>query len=114
MATKSRRRLSDEKRAERRRQDRERVQRAAEELLCSEGWARWVKTRAMFRKYSPHQPVVGRGCDAWATRVAGFKAWLKLGYCVRRGEKAVIRIRMPLPPSKKQLEQWPAAGGRPG
>jgi hypothetical protein len=24
-----------------------------------------------------------------ATRVAGFKAWLALGYCVRRGEKAL-------------------------
>jgi hypothetical protein len=24
-----------------------------------------------------------------ATRVAGFKAWLAIGYCVRRGEKAL-------------------------
>jgi antirestriction protein ArdC len=46
-----------------------------------------------------------------ATRVAGFKAWLRLGYCVRRGETAVIRIWMPIPPSAKQLERWRAAGG---
>jgi N-terminal domain of anti-restriction factor ArdC len=24
-----------------------------------------------------------------ATRVAGFRAWLKLGYCVRKGESAL-------------------------
>jgi len=24
-----------------------------------------------------------------ATFVAGFKAWLKLGYCVRKGERAI-------------------------
>jgi hypothetical protein len=49
---KSSRRLSEHERAERRRQDRERLQRAAEELLCSEGWARWVRVRAMFHSYS--------------------------------------------------------------
>jgi hypothetical protein len=31
-----------------------------------------------------------------ATYVAGFKAWLSLGYCVRKGEKA-IRIIAPMP-----------------
>jgi hypothetical protein len=31
-----------------------------------------------------------------ATFVAGFKSWLRLGYCVRKGEKA-IRIIAPLP-----------------
>jgi hypothetical protein len=45
-------RLSEREREERRRQDRERLQRAAEELLCSEGWARWVRVRAMFHSYS--------------------------------------------------------------
>jgi hypothetical protein len=44
-------RLSEREREERRRQDRERLQRAAEELLCSEGWARWVRVRAMFHSY---------------------------------------------------------------
>jgi hypothetical protein len=51
MAKKSSRRLTDRERAERRRQDRERVQQAARELLSSDGWARWVKTRAMFHSY---------------------------------------------------------------
>jgi hypothetical protein len=48
-----------------------------------------------------------------ATRVAEFKAWPKLGYCVRRGEHAVIRIWMPVPPSTTQLDAWQAAGGDP-
>jgi hypothetical protein len=52
MSKKSSHRLTNAERAERRRQDRERLQRAAEELLSSDGWARWVKTRAMFHSYS--------------------------------------------------------------
>jgi hypothetical protein len=46
MAKKSSRRLSEHERAERRRRNRERLQRAAQELLSSEGWARWVRVRA--------------------------------------------------------------------
>ena len=48
MAKKPSRRLSEQKRADRRRQDRERLQRAAHELLSSDGWARWVRVRALF------------------------------------------------------------------
>ena len=44
-----------------------------------------------------------------ATRVAGFHAWLRLGYCVRKGERA-IRIWLPMPPSKARLERWRAHG----
>jgi hypothetical protein len=47
-----------------------------------------------------------------ATRVAGFHAWLRLGYCVSRGEKA-IRIWAPCPPSRKQLERWRQNGADP-
>jgi hypothetical protein len=46
MATKSRRRSSESERDERRRADRERLQRAAEQLLSSEGWERWVRVRS--------------------------------------------------------------------
>jgi hypothetical protein len=48
-----------------------------------------------------------------ATRVAGFKTWLKLGYCVRKGERAVIRIWVPISPNRKQLAEWEAAGTDP-
>jgi hypothetical protein len=49
---KTKRRLSEAERAERRRRDRERLQPAAKELLTSEGWQRWVRVRAMFHSYS--------------------------------------------------------------
>jgi antirestriction factor ArdC-like protein len=99
MANKSPRRLTEKERAERRRQDRERLQQAARELLSSEGWARWVKTRAMFHSYSAGNRMLlaaqshERGIVP--TRVAGFRTWLKLGRCVRKGETA-LRILAPI------------------
>jgi hypothetical protein len=99
MGKKSSRRLSDGERAERRRQDRERLQRAAEELLCSEGWARWVKTRAMFHWYSAGNcMLLAAQCHERGivpTRIAGFRTWLKLGRAVRKGE-AALRILAPV------------------
>jgi antirestriction protein ArdC len=44
-----------------------------------------------------------------ATRVTGFRKWLELGYSVRRGEKALY-IWMPVPPSRKAIAEWEAAG----
>ena len=38
--------LSDTERERHRQADRERLERAARELLCSEGWQRWVRVRA--------------------------------------------------------------------
>jgi hypothetical protein len=99
MASKSSRRLSDQERAERRRQDRERLQRAAEELLCSEGWARWVRVRAMFHSYSAGNcMLLAAQCNERGivpTRIAGFRTWLKLGRIVRKGETA-MRILAPV------------------
>ncbi len=59
MAKTSSRRLSEQDRAERHRADRERLKRAAEELLSSDGWQRWVRVRAMFRSYCPIISSVG-------------------------------------------------------
>jgi hypothetical protein len=47
-----------------------------------------------------------------ATRVAGFRAWRKLGYAVQRGERA-IKVWAPCPRSRKQLERWQQDGGDP-
>jgi hypothetical protein len=44
--------------------------------------------------------------------VAGFRAWLKLGYCVTKGSTG-IRIWAPCPPSRRQLEAWQQAGADP-
>lgn len=99
MAKTSSRRLSEPQRAERRRQDRERLQRAAQELLCSEGWTRWVRERAMFHSYSAGNcMLIALQCHERGIvpqRVAGFRAWLKLGRCVRKNEKA-LRILAPV------------------
>ena len=54
-----------------------------------------------------------------ATRVAGFRAWLKLGYSVGKRPDDVpegawaIKIWAPCPPSRKQLERWQQNGANP-
>jgi hypothetical protein len=98
VATTTRRRLSDQERDERRAEDRERLKQAAEQLLTSEGWQPWVRVRArggLARLSLNNQLVVALAMPD-ATFVAGFKAWLALGYCVRKGETA-IRIIAPMP-----------------
>jgi hypothetical protein len=40
------RKLTDAEREQRRQQDRDRLERAARELLSSDGWARWIRVRA--------------------------------------------------------------------
>ena len=49
---KTKRRLRDVERAERRARGRERLRAATRELLSSEGWQRWVRARALFHSYS--------------------------------------------------------------
>jgi hypothetical protein len=105
--------LTDEERQARREADRQRTREAVEALRASDGWQKWLSLRRHFRTYSLTNQLLIAIAMPDATRVAGFKSWLKLGYCVRRGEKAVIRIWMPIPPSKNQLEAWQAAGGDP-
>jgi hypothetical protein len=83
-----------------------------EALQSSEGWQAWVRVRRRFRTYSPLNQLLIALQKPEATKVAGFKAWLNLGYCVRRGEKA-IRIYAPVPPSKQAIEEWKANGADP-
>ena len=91
---KTKRQLSEAEQAERRARDRERLQAAARELLSSAGWQRWVRARALFHSYSLRNCLLlacqchQRGIDA--RRVAGFRTWLKLGRCVRKGEKGLV------------------------
>jgi hypothetical protein len=95
----SRRSPSEQERTERRCADRERLRKAAHELLSSEGWARWVRTRSMFRAYSAGNCMLlalqchERGIEP--QHIAGFRTWLKLGRCVRKGERA-LRILAPM------------------
>jgi hypothetical protein len=94
MAKKSRRRLTDEERDERRRADRERLQKSAEQLLSSDGWQRWVRVRSQagLARLSLSNQLLVAIARPDATFVAGFKAWLRLGYAVRKGERAVAII----------------------
>jgi len=104
--------LSDEERAERRRADREYAREAVEQLRSSEGWRRWLRTRRHFHAYSFGNQLLIAMARPTATRVAGFRAWLKLGYAVQRGERA-IKVWAPCPPGSKQLERWQQDGGDP-
>ncbi len=89
--------LTEAEREERRAQDRERLKQASEQLLSSEGWQRWVRlrSRAKLARLSLSNQLLVALARPDATFVASFKAWLKLGYCVRKGEHA-IRIIAPL------------------
>jgi hypothetical protein len=99
------RRLSESEREQRRNAERERVKQAAEQLLTSDGWQRWVRARSMFRRYSANNTMLLalefalRGIDP--EPVAGFRTWLKLGRCVRKGERG-IRIAARVTPRKTE------------
>jgi hypothetical protein len=103
---------TDAQRAERRRVDRELAVAAVEALRSSEGWQRWLRTRRHFHNYSLANQLLIALQRPDATHVAGFRAWLKLGYCVSRGERA-LRIWAPIAPSKRDLERWRNDGSDP-
>jgi hypothetical protein len=91
------RKLIDAERAERRRADRDRLEQAARALLSSEGWRRWVKVRSTngLARYSFGNQLLIAMQRPDATYVAGFRAFLQLNRCVRKGERA-IRILAPM------------------
>lgn len=109
--TTKKRRPTDEERAERRAAEREQMREAVEALRTSEGWQRWLKVRRHFHTYSLRNQLMIAMQMGHATRVAGFRRWLEIGYCVRKGEKA-IRIWAPCPPSKKQVRAWRESGAK--
>jgi antirestriction protein ArdC len=94
--------LTDQQRDERRRADRERIEHAAGALLTSDGWRRWIKVRASdgLSRYSlGNQMLIAIECHARGitpSYVAGFRAFLELNRCVRKGQKA-IHILAPVP-----------------
>jgi hypothetical protein len=55
-----RRTLTDAEREQRRTADRERAKQAANELLSSDGWSRWVRSRQLFSSYSAVIWIGGR------------------------------------------------------
>jgi antirestriction protein ArdC len=97
--------VTTDERSARRAADRRLLTEAANALTTTEGWRRWLRTRAAFHRYSLHNQLLIALQAPDATRVASFRAWLKLGYCVRKGERA-LRIWAPVPPTNKQLREW--------
>jgi hypothetical protein len=93
--------LTDAERDARRKADRERIEQAARALLTSDGWQRWFKVRASngLSRYSlGNQMLIALEVHARGitpTYVAGFRAFLDLNRCVRKGEQA-IRILAPV------------------
>jgi antirestriction protein ArdC len=88
--------------AERHQQARERLERAVAALASSEGWQAWIRTRAAFRRYSLHNTILIAMQRPDATRVAGYRAWQKLGRQVRRGERGIAILA---PMSRKQKDE---------
>ena len=85
---------------------------AVEQLRSSEGWRRWLRVRRHFHTYSLHNQLLIAFQMPEATRVAGFAAWLKLGYAVRKGETG-ISIWAPCRPSRKKMREWRESGADP-
>ena len=93
----SRRTLTDPERTERRKADRERLERAARELLISDGWRRWVKVRSTngLARYSFANQLVIALQRPDATYVGGFRAFRGLNRCVRKGEQGIRILASP-------------------
>ncbi len=96
---------TDTERAQRRQADRDRLEQAARALLTSEGWQRWVKVRSTngLARYSFGNQILIALQRPDATYVAGFRAFLQLDRCVRKGERA-IRILAPMSVRAKESE----------
>lgn len=107
MARTRKQNASPEERAARRQADRERLEQAARQMLTSEGWQAWIRVRSAngLARYSVgNLMLIAMQTGGTATFVAGFRAWLNLDRCVRKGEKA-IRILAPMPVKTKDDDQ---------
>jgi antirestriction protein ArdC len=104
--------LTEAQREQRRAEQRELVVASIEQLRSSHGWRAYLTARAQFRSYSARNVLLILAQHPTATRVAGFRAWLDMGWCVTKGSTA-IRIWAPCPPSKRQLQAWRDAGADP-
>jgi hypothetical protein len=105
----ARRALTDEQRAARQEQQRQLVESSVEQLRSTDGWQRWLRARKAFRRYSLRNTLLIAVQNPQATHVAGFRKWLSLGYCVRKSETGIY-IFAPVPPTKKRIAEWEAAG----
>src|ERR1700760_545278 len=107
-----RRPLSDAEREQRRAEQRQLVTDAVEQLRSSDGWRGYLRARRHFHTYSVGNQLLIALQRPDATRVAGFRTWLTLGYCVRKGATS-IKIWARCDPSQAKLKAWRTAGADP-
>ena len=96
MAKRERIALTDEARAERRKQEQQLTERAVAQLRSSSGWQRWltVRARAGLRRLSVRNQLLVMVQDEHATYVAGFRVCRDVDHAL---ETACARVRpMPL------------------
>jgi hypothetical protein len=101
--------FTEAERAARRQADRDRLEQAARALLTSEGWQRWVRVRSSngLSRYSFGNQLLIAMQRPDATYIAGFRAFLELNRCVRKGERA-IRILAPMSIRTRESETQPS------
>lgn len=109
----TKRALTPQERDQRRAEQRELVLASIEQLRTSDGWQAYLKARRRFSSYSWRNVLLILFQHPTATRVAGFRAWLELGYCVTKGNTG-IRIWARYEPSRKRIQAWRDAGADPG
>src|SRR5207302_46606 len=68
---------------------RERLAEAVERMADSETFAAWLRARAAFHEYSWSNVCLIVAQRPNATRVAGYRAWQKLGRQVCKGERSM-------------------------
>lgn len=70
------------------------IKEGVERIKSAEGWKEWLQFQSMFHSYSFNNTLLILAQRPNATRVAGYKAWKKLGRQVQKGESG-IRILAP-------------------
>jgi antirestriction protein ArdC len=58
-------------------------------LVSSERWTAWLRVQSRFHRYSFGNALLIELARPGSTRVAGFRAWQRLGRTVRRGERGI-------------------------
>lgn len=92
---------------QRREEERAAIEASVRELLTSEGWQRWARTRAAFHTYSLCNTLLIAQQMPEATMVAGYRTWQSIGRQVRKGERG-IRIMAPMKVRRLKDDAAPA------
>ena len=95
------RRLTDQQRSEKRAAERKLMADAVQSLRSSEGWQRWLSLRRHFHTYSFANQLLIAFQKPYATRVAGFRDWLKIAMPCAKASTASASGRPATPPRSR-------------